>query len=141
MSRLTCIRDIKDIQGTYPFLIAGAPTDLFADMIQVKSLLVAYGVGLEVQFSGETLRQVQNYIKTAESTGGSVSIFGFDIGLAAGGSYQTTQTQSFDQLNFDSTSGTYSIAPEDNGYPILLGVVGQRLDPNKAIDPHATPDI
>lgn len=120
-------RDIKNLAGVYPNLIPGAPANLIPSMVQVKSLLLAYGCGMSVQFSGETLKEAHTLISTSIKTGGSLSFFGWNIGLSASGSYEQTQSTTFDQVTWDATSGRFELPPVDNGYPVLLGVLGERL--------------
>ena len=123
------LRDAKAVQKQWPKLIKDAPKDIIPDMVQVKQLLIAYGVGIEAHFKGDTLKDVTNLVDAAKKTGGKVNFFGFDIGADVSGSYQKILSTSFQDAKFDSESGKLSIPATDNGYPVLLAVVGQKLIP------------
>ena len=118
-------RDVKGIKDQWPNLIDSAPKNIIPDMVQVKQLLIAYSVGIEAEFKGQTLIDVTELVNTAMKTGGSVNFFGYDIGVDVSESYQKTLSTSFQYAKFDAASGRLSIPPTDNGYPVLLAVIGQ----------------
>ena len=68
-------------------------------------------------------------MNTAEKTSGNVYFFDFDIGADVSGSQQKTLSTSFQDANSDAATGELSIQPTDNGYPVLLAAIGQRLVP------------
>ena len=47
---INSFRDVKGIQKQWPKLVPDAPKDIIPDMVQVKQLLIAYGVGIKATF-------------------------------------------------------------------------------------------
>lgn len=77
-----------------------------------------------MKFSGQAKDQIDNMYSNAKNTSGGVSIFGWTIG---GSSSQSTRKTTFDSKDYTYENGAFTIPPQDDGYPVLLGVLGQRL--------------
>lgn len=108
-------------------IIDKADPNLNKPVAFVSQAILAYGVGMQVKLSSSAASSIRGYMEKASSTGGSASIFGFNIGL--GGSKNTTQTSTttFDGIKNASSSTGFTIPPSNNAYPTLLAVFGQSL--------------
>ena len=108
-------------------LVDDADKSLRDPSAYVTTAFLAYGVGLSISLNSSAASQVHDYISKASSSGGSASIFGFNIGL--GGSVETsnTSTVTFDDVKNASSGTTINIPASDNAYPTLLAVVGTSL--------------
>jgi hypothetical protein len=108
-------------------IVDNADPNLSKPMAFVNQAIFAYGVGMEVKLSSSAASAVHDYMEKARSTGGSASIFGFNIGL--GGSADSTQssTTTFDDVKNSSSSTGFTIPPSDNAFPTLLGAFGQAI--------------
>lgn len=89
--------------------------------------VLAYGVGMEISLSSTTASKISDYMSEANKYGGSVSVFGFNIGLGGDVSSSNTSTTNFDQVKSASSGTTINIPPTNNGYPTLLAIIGQKL--------------
>ncbi|OBS29442.1 hypothetical protein FPOA_03378 [Fusarium poae] len=108
-------------------IVANADPNLSKPMAFVNQVILAYGVGMEVKLSSSAASSIHNYMEKARSTGGSASIFGFNIGLGGAANSTQTSTTTFDQVKDASSSTGFTIPPSDNAYPTLLGVFGQSI--------------
>ncbi|EWG44669.1 hypothetical protein FVEG_05674 [Fusarium verticillioides 7600] len=108
-------------------IVANADPNLSKPMAFVNQAILAYGVGMEVKLSSSSASTINNYMEKARSSGGSASIFGFNIGLGGAASSTQTSTTTFDQVKNASSSTGFTIPPSDNAYPTLLGVFGQAI--------------
>lgn len=127
------MRDKRLIGTRNPSQLAGFPIVATADpnlskpMAFVNQAILAYGVGMEVKLSSSAASTINNYMEKARFSGGSASIFGFNISLGGAADSTQTSTTSFDQIQNASSSTSFTIPPSDNAYPILLGVFGQAI--------------
>ncbi|KAI8302262.1 hypothetical protein K4K59_000600 [Colletotrichum sp. SAR11_240] len=108
-------------------IVANADPNLSKPMAFVNQAILAYGVGMDVKLSSSAASTINNYMDKARSSGGSASIFGFNIGLGGAASSTQTSTTTFDQVKNASSSTGFTIPPSDNAYPTLLGVFGQAI--------------
>ncbi|KXH34358.1 hypothetical protein CSIM01_00269 [Colletotrichum simmondsii] len=108
-------------------IVANADPNLSKPMAFVNQAILAYGVGMEVKLSSSAASTINNYMDKARSSGGSASIFGFNIGLGGAADSTQTSTTTFDQVKNASSSTGFTIPPSDNAYPTLLGVFGQAI--------------
>lgn len=107
-------------------LVDDADQSLRNPSAYITTAFFAYGDGLSISLNSSASSQVHYYLQKAPSSGGSASIFGFNIGL--GGSVETsnTSTVTFDDIT-NVSSGTTINIPLDNAYPTLLAVIGTSL--------------
>ncbi|KAI8269951.1 hypothetical protein K4K58_012854 [Colletotrichum sp. SAR11_239] len=108
-------------------IVANADPNLSKPMAFVNQAILAYGVGMEVKLSSSATSTINNYMDKAKSSGGSASIFGFNIGLGGAANSTQTSTTTFDQVKNASSGTGFTIPPSDNAYPTLLGVFGQAI--------------
>ena len=101
-----------------------APVSLKTPSAIVSQVVLAYGVGMKVKISIEDSKEVQEYISKARSTGGSVSFFGFNIGLGGNANVENTSSTSFEEVTTSGPGTEVEIPPSDNSYPTLLAVIG-----------------
>ncbi|CAI0650207.1 unnamed protein product [Colletotrichum noveboracense] len=108
-------------------IVANADPNLSKPMAFVDQAILAYGVGMEVKLSSSAASTINNYLEKARSSGGTASIFGFNIGLGDAADSTQTSTITFDQVQNASSSTGFTIPPSDNAYPTLLGVFSQAI--------------
>ncbi|KAK7402435.1 hypothetical protein QQX98_011824 [Neonectria punicea] len=108
-------------------IVANADPNLSKPMAFVNQAVLAYGVGMQVNLSSSASSTINNYLQKAKSTGGSASIFGFNIGLGGSASSSQTSTTTFDQVKKASSGTSLVIPPADNAYPTLLAAFGQAI--------------
>jgi hypothetical protein len=108
-------------------LVDDADQSLRDPSAYVTTAILAYGVGLSVKLNSTTSSQIHDYLSKASSSGGSASIFGYNIGLGGSAETSNTSTVTFDDVKNASSGTTISIPPSDNAYPTLLAVVGTSL--------------
>ncbi|KAI9685687.1 MAG: hypothetical protein M1822_004247 [Bathelium mastoideum] len=108
-------------------VVTTADPSLSKPAAYVTQAILAYGVGLTISTNSTTAGQIQNYLQQASQTGGSASIFGYNIGLGASIDVSNTSTTGFDQVTSASSGSQVSIPPSDNAYPTLLAVIGEAL--------------
>ncbi|KAJ0381887.1 hypothetical protein COL922a_013660, partial [Colletotrichum nupharicola] len=123
--RLVGTRNTSQLAG-FP-IVANADPNLSKPMAFVNQAILAYGVGMEVKLSSSAASTINNYLEKARSSGGSASMFGFNIGLGDAADSTQTSTITFDQVQNGSSSTGFTIPPSDNAYPTLLGVFGQAI--------------
>ncbi|KAH7274921.1 hypothetical protein FSOLCH5_006306 [Fusarium solani] len=108
-------------------LVANADPNLSKPMAFINQAVLAYGVGMQVNLSSSASSMINNYLEKAQSTGGSASIFGFNIGLGGSASSSQTSTTTFEQVKRASSGTSLVIPPADNAYPTLLAAFGQAI--------------
>jgi len=127
---LTGVWDVPGVRRMYPNLRQGTDGTPLADsgagMIKVEQLLMGYGIGLEAKFFGSAKSQVASFYRkaTADQSRGT-RVFGIQFGEDR--SSASTVTSSYEKLHYNEAEGTMSIEPVLTGYPILLGLLGRRL--------------
>ncbi|KAL5589588.1 hypothetical protein FOVSG1_011455 [Fusarium oxysporum f. sp. vasinfectum] len=82
---------------------------------RVDQVILAYKVVLKIPLPANVADRVNDLTQKAKSSGGSVSLFGFEVGFGGG---------SKDEVNI---SGSSIEIRKDLGYPVLLGVKGKKL--------------
>jgi hypothetical protein len=82
---------------------------------RVDQVILAYKVVLKISLPANVADRVNDLTQKAKSSGGSVSLFGFEVGFGGG---------SKDEANI---SGSSIEIRKDLGYPVLLGVKGKKL--------------
>lgn len=75
----------------------------------------------------EVKDKVKDLYNRAMESGGWVSCFGYDVGLGGAASVKTTSTTKFDTVKVNESWSELSIPGENNNYPVLLGVLGRKL--------------
>lgn len=95
---------------------------------KVTQVLMGYKVGMHIETSGSIMSKIQDWTREAIETGGGVSFFGFDFGLGLGGSARSVTEQQQDALLQSFPNSSIFVPGVDTGYPILLGVKGDKLD-------------
>ncbi|KAK6497082.1 hypothetical protein TWF506_004564 [Arthrobotrys conoides] len=118
--------NIPDVVHVFPKLEKGAPEDMM-DFIQPKGVVVAYSIGMKVQFKDQYATEFNSHFKSITTQGGGFVIFGIDIGLGGESTSETEKTTH--KATYDESSGVLTVLPNNDGHAILLGVVGQRFDP------------
>ncbi|CAG7565813.1 unnamed protein product [Fusarium equiseti] len=108
-------------------LVPNADENLRKPKAYVTTAVLAYGVGMEVNLSSSASSTINNYLEKARSTGGSASIFGFNIGLGGSANSSQTSTTTFDQVKSASSGTSIKIPPSDNAYPTLLAAFGESI--------------
>ncbi|RSL82843.1 hypothetical protein CEP51_004899 [Fusarium floridanum] len=108
-------------------IVSNADPNLSKPMAFINQVVMAYGVGMQVNLSSSAMKSINTYLQKAQSTGGSASIFGFNIGLGGSASSSQSSTTTFDQVKQASSGTTLVIPPSDNGYPTMLAAWGQSL--------------
>lgn len=108
-------------------VVANADPNLSKPMAFINQAVLAYGVGMQVNLSSQASSMINNYLQKAQSTGGSASIFGFNIGLGGSASTSQTSTTTFEQVTEASSGTSLVIPPADNAYPTLLAAFGQAI--------------
>ncbi|KAJ4123177.1 hypothetical protein NW768_009705 [Fusarium equiseti] len=108
-------------------LVSNADENLKKPMAHVTKAVLAYGVGMQVNLSEDAFSTINDYLEKAQETGGSASIFGFNIGLGGSADSGQTSTVTFDDVKNASSGNTITIPPSDNSYPTLLAVVGESI--------------
>jgi len=108
-------------------LVSNADGDLKDPKAKVTTAVLAYGVGMQVNLSEEASNTINDYLEKARQTGGSASIFGFNIGLGGSADSVQTSTTTFDDVKNASSGNTITIPPSDDSYPTLLAVVGESI--------------
>lgn len=108
-------------------VVSTADPSLSQPAAYVTQAVLAYGVGMQVNTNSTTASQIHNYLQKASSSGGSASIFGFNIGLGGSFGISNSSTTTFDQVTSASSGSTITIPPSDNAYPTLLAVIGESL--------------
>ncbi|KUJ13815.1 uncharacterized protein LY89DRAFT_687170 [Mollisia scopiformis] len=105
-------------------LLTNAPKDLKDPTYKVSQVCMAYGVGFTIKLSGETANQVDSYIQKVNKTGagGSISIFGYEIGASVTSTSDSTQT--WDDWYKTYKSGTITVKPSNNAVPTMIGALG-----------------
>lgn len=83
---------------------------------------------MKIEGSGATFKKMQDWTREAVSSGGSVKFFGWDLGFGASGSGSSSHETSKESVERSITSGALTIPGVDNGYPVLLGVKGTKLE-------------
>lgn len=108
-------------------LVSDADEDLKDPKAKVTSAILAYGVGMQVELSSSAYDTINNYLEQAQESGGSASIFGFNIGLGDSDNLNQTSTVTFDDVKNASSGTTITIPASNNSYPTLLAVVGESI--------------
>ncbi|KAF3172774.1 hypothetical protein TWF788_009365 [Orbilia oligospora] len=115
--------DIPDVVHVFPKLEKGAPKDMM-DFIQPKAVVVAYTIGMKVQFKDQFATDFNSHFKSITKQSGGFVIFGIDIGLGGESTSETEKTTH--KATYDESSGVLTVLPNNDGRAILLGMVGQR---------------
>jgi hypothetical protein len=110
-------------------LIKNSDQSLWKSAAYVSQAVLAYGVGMSIKMSSSTSSAVNDYISKARTTGGSVSIFGYNIGLGGDVSSTNTSTTTYDQVKSTSSGSVINIPASNNAYPTLLAVMGKAIPP------------
>lgn len=116
--------DTPDVATVFPKLQTDAPKDLL-NFVQPKAVVVAYTIGLSVQFKDQYATEFNSHFKSITEEEGGFTIFGIDIGL--GGKSTSTEEKTTHKATYDESSGVLSVIPNNDGRAILLGVVGQKV--------------
>ncbi|KAF4981200.1 hypothetical protein FDECE_17730 [Fusarium decemcellulare] len=115
--------DYPNLRKNFKF-VNGAP--VASDYITPKAILVGYGVGLEATFKDEAKNEASeaiNHFKQNNDSG--LNILGFQI-RGSNSSTESSSTSKSD-VKFDSDNGKISIDPEANLVPVVLGVIGSKI--------------
>ncbi|KAF3283132.1 hypothetical protein TWF970_001117 [Orbilia oligospora] len=115
--------DIPDVVHVYPKLEEGAPEGMM-DFIQPKAVVVAYTIGMKVQFKDHFATDFNSHFKSITKQEGGFVIFGIDIGLGGERTSETEKTTY--KATYDESSGVLNVLPNNDGRAILLGMIGQR---------------
>ncbi|KAF3310046.1 hypothetical protein TWF173_010158 [Orbilia oligospora] len=115
--------DIPDVVHVFPKLEEGAPKDMM-DFIQPKSVVVAYTIGMKVQFKDQFATDFNSHFKSITKQEGGFVIFGIDIALGGESTKETEKTTH--RATYDESSGVLNVLPNNDGRAILLGMIGQR---------------
>ncbi|KAF8877750.1 hypothetical protein CPB84DRAFT_357214 [Gymnopilus junonius] len=103
------------------------------------SVLVGYDIALTVTFGHSIRKEAKELYETARNSGGSLKIFGFEVGEAGGGGSSQHVDTSFKGVEWDDASGSITLIPAaQQVYPIVLAVIGQRLVSTKPEGPRVS---
>ncbi|KAK6498517.1 hypothetical protein TWF481_011105 [Arthrobotrys musiformis] len=118
--------DVPDAVRVFPVLEKGAPEGML-DFIQPKAVVVAYTIGMKIQFKDQYATEFNSHFQSITEEEGGFVIFGIDIGLGGSKTSQTEKTTH--KATYDESSGVLTVLPNNDGHAILLGMVGERADP------------
>lgn len=111
----------------YPRFEAGAEFTSPAGC-RVEQVIMGYNIGMKIEGSGSTFKKMQDWTREAIASGGDVKFFGFDMGLGVSGSGSSSHETERESMVKSMAESSLTIPGVDNGYPVLLGVKGTKLD-------------
>ncbi|RVD89154.1 uncharacterized protein DFL_000173 [Arthrobotrys flagrans] len=117
------VRDVPDVVRVFPNLEKGAPKDMM-DFIQPRVVVVAYTIGMKIQFKDQYATEFNSHFKSITEEKGGFVIFRIDIGL--GGERTTEAEKTTHKATYNEPSGVLTVL---DGHAILLGMIGQRVNP------------
>ena len=110
-------------------LVDGAKGDVGKPAARVSSVVMGYNIGMKISFGSNTsaAERILSWIKKAEQYGGSVTTFGYNVGLGRDASSGQTSTVTYQQVLSASSGSNVVIPPSENSYPTLMAVIGEPL--------------
>lgn len=119
--------DVPNVHKTYPNVRDGTPPEILTNLVKTEKLLVGYGPGIEVTMDATSFSRAHDLCTKTTSSSGGVSLFGFSFGAGVNVSAQTTRTTATEDVKWNSATNTVTIKPQNDLYPVLIGVLGRRL--------------
>lgn len=119
--------DVPNVRKMYPNVREGCPPEIISNLVKTEKLLVGYGPGIEVTMDATSYSSAFDMYSRSTSTSGSVSIFGFCISAGASANAQRTSVTSSSNVQWNSATNSVTIKPQNDLYPVLVGVLGRRL--------------
>lgn len=116
----------------------------------VSQVVMGYNVSLQVSMSSSAAKQVSDLYSRTTSAGGSLSILGskytgslsnnlamrqcdsdwlVTVPIGGGAQHESSKTTEYSIKGNENSFSSFSIAGEDSGHPVVLGVVGRKLQP------------
>lgn len=96
-------------------------------MAAVEQVLMGYKVGLQLRLGQKLGSRIKELTQRAQESNGSVSFMGFEVAAGGSGSFSSASTSTMEKMKTASDFSSVSIPGEDNCVPVLLGVLGRKL--------------